>query len=86
MCRQPVHKQREWITDCLFSSIPLLWTQSYNVDIMFNVNGNSTFEYSERASVKARVDCERKVLELSVTSDAALLMRESRERFSTCLI
>lgn len=53
---------------------------------MFNVNGNSTFEYSERASVKARVDCERKVLELSVTSDAALLMRESRERFSTCLI
>lgn len=78
MCTQPVRKQREWITDYfVFCLLYLFIVDTHECGHYFNFNGNSTFEYSERASVRARVDCERKVLELSVTSDAALLMRES---------
>lgn len=43
---------------------------------------NLTFEYSVMASMRAKVAWERKVLELSVTTEAARLIRESWERFS----
>lgn len=43
-----------------------------------------TLEYSVMASIRANVVWERKVLELSVTRDAARLTRESWERISAC--
>lgn len=50
---------------------------------MSSIGSKLTFEYSVMVSISARVVCERKVLELSVAREAALLIRESWERLST---
>lgn len=55
-----------------------------NLTKILKTTSKCTFEYSVMASIRAKVVWERKVLELSVTIEAALLIKESWERFSTC--
>lgn len=81
---------------CIFIPFYILnitqWTNNfYTIHVTLNKPHNYqlnkiklTLEYSVMASMRAKVAWERKVLALSVTREAARLIRESWERFSSC--